>query len=310
MGISLVRIRQLAQLGGCLLLLSGCNAPEPVQNDGSDGALGRSTQVDGPPRVPHADLTTLPDQVPKVEPLSKYGNPDSYTVRGKTYWLLPSADGYDRVGNASWYGQKFHGLRTSSGEPFNMYQLTAAHRELPIPAYVEVTNLENNKRTVVRVNDRGPFHSNRIIDLSYAAAVKLGFQNDGTAKVRVRVIEPAQAVADIVEPQPKLQGLQAAVEAPVATTTVDPDQFYLQAGAFSQAPIAEALRTRLEPLSAQPIFVVQVPADQLFRVRIGPFTSRAAAQNQQQTLAAAEHPGTLILSAAKVTSEGACLAQC
>lgn len=310
MGISLVGIRQLVQLGGCILLLSGCNGPEPVQSDGSDGAPRRSAQVDGPPRVPHADLTVLPDQVPKVEPLSKYGNPDSYTVKGKTYWLLASADGYDQVGNASWYGQKFHGQRTSSGEPFNMYQLTAAHRQLPIPAYVEVTNLENNKRTVVRVNDRGPFHSNRIIDLSYAAAVKLGFQNDGTAKVRVRVIEPGPEVPDIVEPQPKLQGLATVAEGPAVAITAAADQFYLQAGAFSQAPIAEALRTRLEPLSAQPTFVVQVPTDQLFRVRIGPFTSRAAAQNQQQTLAAAEHPGTLILSAEKVTSEGACLTQC
>ncbi len=305
MGISLVVVRRLVQLGGCMLLLSGCNGPEPVKNDGSDGALRRSAQVDGPPRAPHADLTALPDQVPKVEPLSKYGNPDSYTVRGKTYWLLPSADGYDQVGNASWYGKKFHGQRTSSGEPFNMYQLTAAHRQLPIPAYVEVTNLENNQRTVVRVNDRGPFHSNRIIDLSYAAAVKLGFQNDGTAKVRVRVVEPGPEIPDIVAPQPKLQGLQMVAEAAAVA-----DQFYLQAGAFSQAPSAEALRTRLEPLSAQPIFVVQAPTDQLFRVRIGPFSSRAAAQNQQQTLAAAEHPGTLILSAEKVTSEGACLAQC
>ncbi len=317
MGVRLRAVGQRSGLIAVVWLLAACNGPEPAQPRLPDTERARPFAVDGPPNVPHDDLTQLPDQVPKKEPLSRYGNPDSYTVRGKTYWLLPSAEGYDQVGNASWYGRKFHGQRTSSGEPFDMYQLTAAHRRLPIPAYVEVTNLENNQRTVVRVNDRGPFHSNRIIDLSYAAAVKLGFEGNGTARVRVRVLQPAPPVAEVAEvpevpePQPKLQGLaetgSIATEAP---KVVDPEQFFLQAGAFSQAPSAESLRAQLAPLSAQPTFVVQVPTDRLYRVRIGPFASRAAAQQQRQALADAEHPGAMILPAEKIISDGACLPQC
>ena len=142
---------------------------------------GSPPVTDGPPEYVPYDLSQLPDPVPVDEPKSATGNPPSYSVFGKTYYTLDTAAGYEATGSASWYGRKFQGRRTSSGEPFDTLKLSAAHPTLPIPSYVEVTNLDNGRRIVVRVNDRGPFHDGRIIDLSYAAAVKLGF-----ADARVR----------------------------------------------------------------------------------------------------------------------------
>ncbi len=136
-------------------------------------------------------VDAIPDAVPTQEPLSAYGNPSEYEVDGHTYRVLSTSEGYEAEGIASWYGPKFQGRRTSSGESFDMYRMTAAHRTLPIPTYVEVTNLENGRRVVVRVNDRGPFHEGRIVDLSYVAARKLGIVGAGTARVRVRALEPA-----------------------------------------------------------------------------------------------------------------------
>jgi len=132
----------------------------------------------------------VPDAVPRAEPPSAYGNNPEYEVAGVTYHVLKSAEGYVEEGIASWYGTEFQGKRTSSGEPYDMYAMTAAHRTLPLPTYVEVTNLENGKVVVVRVNDRGPFHSDRLIDLSYVAAQKLGIVKSGTARVRVRALIP------------------------------------------------------------------------------------------------------------------------
>ena len=130
-----------------------------------------------------------PNAVPKNEPLSRYGNPPSYTVMGRTYKVMQNANGFKEEGIASWYGTKFHGQRTSSGETYDMYAMTAAHKSLRIPTYVEVTNLRNNRKAIVKVNDRGPFHEGRVIDLSYAAATRLGVAEDGTEPVSIRVIE-------------------------------------------------------------------------------------------------------------------------
>ncbi|MFK7915699.1 MAG: septal ring lytic transglycosylase RlpA family protein [Pseudomonadales bacterium] len=291
------------------VLLSGC-----VGNSSPTDAPGaKRPRVDGPPRGPHGNLAALPDAIPRLEPRSTRGNPASYEVFGETYRVMASATGYDRTGNASWYGRKFHGQQTSSGEPFDMYALSAAHRSLPIPCFVEVTNLDNQRRTVVRVNDRGPFHSDRILDLSYAAAVKLGFHEQGTARVRVRVVGPQRGTVPepliVAQPQPKLQSptaVAAALPAPVPVA----QQWFLQAGAFRQRDSALALRQRLVTLSPAPTFTVQVPADRLYRVRMGPFASRSEAERTQQTLAAARYPGAVILSAEKVISDGACLPQC
>jgi rare lipoprotein A len=137
------------------------------------------------------DLDAIPDARPVQEEKSRYGNRPEYEVFGVTYRVLESSVGYEEEGLASWYGEEFQGRPTSSREPYDMYLMTAAHRSLPLPTYVEVTNLENGRSAVVRVNDRGPFHPDRIIDLSYVAARKLGYVGAGTARVRVRALEPA-----------------------------------------------------------------------------------------------------------------------
>src|SRR5262245_6035155 len=142
-----------------------------------------------PPKIP-GDLNSIPDAVPKYEPRSKRGNPPFYTVLGKRYAVMDSADGYLERGVASWYGPTFHGESTSMGERYDMYSMTAAHKTLPLPAYARVTNLANGKSVVVRINDRGPFAKNRIIDLSYTAAAKLDMIKEGTALVEVRALQP------------------------------------------------------------------------------------------------------------------------
>ena len=131
------------------------------------------------------DPDNIPDAVPKLEPRTAAGNKTPYTVLGETYQVMPESNGYTAVGKASWYGKKFHGYKTSNGEIYDMYKMSAAHRNLPIPSYVRVTNLTNDRTAIVRVNDRGPFHSERIMDLSYAAAVKLDIVRNGTARVRI-----------------------------------------------------------------------------------------------------------------------------
>lgn len=214
--------------------------------------------TDGPPEfIPH-DLNRLPDPVPVNEPKSATGNPPSYSVFGKTYYTLDSAAGYEATGLASWYGRKFQGRRTSSGETFDTLKLSAAHPTLPIPSYVEVTNLENGRRMVVRVNDRGPFHEGRIIDLSYAAAVKLGFADKGTARVRVT------AVHDL----------------PV---------LYLQAGAFRRIRDANRLRGTLEQLTGKPARVVRTDDETPYRVRLGPLDGEREAERLQALIAMADH---------------------
>lgn len=160
----------LATASGCAVLSTGDGAPKQ-----------------GP------DAASIPDAVVRAEPKSRYGNPSSYVVFGRRYHVLDSAHGYLEQGVASWYGKKFHGKRTSSGETYDMHKMTAAHKSLPLPTYVRVTNLENDRQAVVRVNDRGPFHDDRLIDLSYAAAVKLGLDRSGTARVEVAALEPLAA---------------------------------------------------------------------------------------------------------------------
>lgn len=175
-------------------------ASVPRTSDGAreDGVAPRGERgrpdyrLDGPPANPGAvDLEAIPDAVPVEEPLASSGNMREYRVFGETYRTLGTSEGYEAEGVASWYGREFHGRATSSGEPYDMYAMSAAHRSLPLPTYLEVTNLDNGRRVVVRVNDRGPFHDDRILDVSYAAAWKLGMIGTGTARVRIRALEPA-----------------------------------------------------------------------------------------------------------------------
>jgi rare lipoprotein A len=166
------------------------SVPSPADVAGPERTV-REGEGRGPEDVTDAFMASIPDAVPVQEERSRYGNPPEYEVLGRTYRVLATSRGYEAEGMASWYGPDFQGRRTSSGDPYDMYAMTAAHTSLPLPTYVEVTNLENGRRVVVRVNDRGPFHADRIIDLSYVAAWKLGMVGRGTARVRVRALEPA-----------------------------------------------------------------------------------------------------------------------
>lgn len=223
---------------------------------------------DGPPRDP-IDVVNIPDAVPQVEPLSRYGNPPSYVVNGERYFTRMNSLGYRERGIASWYGTKFHGRRTSSGEPYDMYQMTAAHRTLPLPSYVEVTNLDNDRRVVVRVNDRGPFHPDRVLDLSYVAAVKLGIVETGTAQVSVRALD-----ANPVHGPPIRNDDASEADG------VPRRPLYVQAGAFRSVANAEHLQRRLQNHVGVKAALSEVLQgdDNLFRVRIGPVESIAEAK--------------------------------
>ena len=180
--------------------LLGCQGLKPLEPR-QNGPLKKDSQLtqDGPPSYDF-DVSHLRDAIPKKEPITRAGNKNPYQIFGKTYVLLPSAKGYSEEGIASWYGRKFHGRKTANGEIYDMYKMTAAHTTLPIPTFVRVTNLDNGRQIVVRVNDRGPFHGGRIIDLSYAAAKKLGYDTKGTARVRVEVVDVESQQKAVVEP--------------------------------------------------------------------------------------------------------------
>ena len=202
------------------------------------------------------DLSSIPDAVPRVEPRSRYGNPESYVVNGKRYVTLAAARGYTERGIASWYGTKFHGRRTSSGETYDMFAMTAAHRTLPLPTYVSVRNLATGREIVVRVNDRGPFHGNRIIDLSYAAATKLGIARKGTGLVEVRALTPG------------LSATRPAVEQSRPASA----GMFIQAGAFQAAANASKLQAGLAVVSRLPVQVRRTVYNDrvIFRVWLGP----------------------------------------
>ncbi|XCJ81473.1 septal ring lytic transglycosylase RlpA family protein [Salinicola endophyticus] len=167
------------------LLVSGCAGGPGA---GSSGGRYAASQ-DGYPDAPR-DVSQVPDAVPKVEPRSRSGNRPTYRVWGKTYHVLNDPSGYVAEGRASFYGTKFQGYDTASGEPYDMYKMSAAHRSLPLPTYARVTNLDNGRQVIVRINDRGPFHDDRLIDLSYAAAARLDILGHGTGRVRVEAIDP------------------------------------------------------------------------------------------------------------------------
>lgn len=225
---------------------------------------------DGPPRRHPVDIHSIPDAVPRAEPLSKTGN-RPYEALGQRFVPMKSAAGYRERGTASWYGKMFHGRRTSSGEQYDMYAMTAAHPTLPLPSYAKVTNLSNGKSVVVRVNDRGPFLHGRIIDLSYAAAYKLGIIGQGTGHVEVSAItgtEPRSASATPREP---------GHEAPAGATADAAERYYVQFGAFSRSANAQSLVRKLQENGIS-FAHVQQGNDGYFRVRSGPFSAATTAQ--------------------------------
>lgn len=258
------------------LLIGGCAGSGP-QTEG----FGKG---DGPPPE-DIDVSLLTDAVPKVEPVTAAGNKSPYVINGQKYHLLPQAQGYVKKGLASWYGNKFHGRKTANGEVYNMYGMTAAHKTLPIPCYVRVTNLNNQRSVIVRVNDRGPFLGGRIIDLSYAAAKKLGYANHGTALVEVSVIDPIayqrnaveapKIAATAVSQNPPLQNAPGLGNpgAPGAPQNIQVNSF-LQVGAYRSYAAAWRVRQQVASFTTYPVAVDEISRDaanaSLFRILVGP----------------------------------------
>lgn len=270
------------------MLLSACGTLRRVSPAPPLPPPKPTAGVPQPPR----DLAAIPDAVPRAEPLSRYGNPEKYEVFGKTYRVQRSARGHVERGLASWYGPGFHAERTSSGEPYDMYAMTAAHKTLPIPVYVRVTNLKNNRSVVVRVNDRGPFVGGRIIDLSYTAAWKLDMLRDGTAPVEIRVIEPgtglpetrtASTTAPPAAPSAVARAaataasalLPSAVAAPSRAAGIGVDVRYLQTGSFSQRANAESMVAGLLAAGIRGALIreAQIGDRVVFRVQVGPIAT-------------------------------------
>ncbi|MDP3562395.1 MAG: septal ring lytic transglycosylase RlpA family protein [Legionellaceae bacterium] len=252
-------MRKVARINNIWIVLSfiltfGCQTiQEPQQDVEKKASLKHSTSKAKharyiPTEKDSAPTGPVPSKFKEVKPvdgpLSRYGNPATYRVDGHRYDVMTTASGYRTRGLASWYGTKFHSKRTSSGEDYDMYALTAAHKTLPLPTYVRVKNLNNGREAIVKVNDRGPFHEGRIIDLSYGAAAKLGIFPQGTAPVEIEALTMKNHDA----------------------------HYYLQAGAFESDRLAEQLKIKLSKLSSSPVFIEREKAR--FLVRVGPFANK------------------------------------
>ena len=277
-------------LGAALVaVLSGCGSTtsrEPLI--GKPARSGGYYLDDGPGANPPANLDAIPDAVPRVEPI-RAATSRPYTVMGRSYAPMASLQPYTARGIATWYGRRYHGKQTSSGEIYDMYAMTAAHTTLPIPSYARVTHLANGKSVVVRINDRGPFVEGRIIDLSYTAAHKLGVLAGGSAMVEVEAIIPGRASASSTvvpvrpEPEPVVTPPAAVVDPPPPTppsipVTADAGRYYLQLGAFGSRENAENFLARLQSsLGAADNLHIHA-RDQLYRVHAGPYVSQASAR--------------------------------
>ena len=233
-------MKRLATLLTLSLALTGCTFGVPIGDRGGT-ATGTSSSAGGSP--------------------PSRGNPSSYVVFGKRYYVLDSSQGFVQRGIASWYGTKFHGRPTSSGEIYNMHAMTAAHKTLPIPVYVHVRNLDNGRSAIVKVNDRGPFIAGRIIDLSYAAAKKLGVDGPGTANVEIRVIDDAQS-----------QPTSVARSIPLDTGVKEEVPLYIQVGSFASQVNANTLVANLRAANENAVNISQLQTDNglFYRVRVGP----------------------------------------
>lgn len=272
-----------------VVMLTACasTVPSKTARTTPPANAGRYEMEVDSPLLEQFDLSIVKPVVPRPEVRTIAGNKSPYTVNGKTYRVLRDEAGYSTTGTASWYGRKFHGHRTSNGEVYDMFQLSAAHTTLPIPSYIQVTNLDNGKSIIARVNDRGPFHQGRVVDLSYAGAVMLGYAGQGTARVKVEAIVPS----DFSSAQP--------VQAPVVRSTVtdtsasqalpverpkiaaDEGKEFLQVGAFSSLDAARKLMARLNTFMAHPVSIQSDTAQNgnvLHKVRIGPLSDALSAQ--------------------------------
>ena len=304
-------------LAGALAILVGCSSAPPEKDHSGRYTIRQDRAPDG-----NFDASGLKDAQPRYEEPRRAGNKSSYTVWGKQYSVMDDNDGYVAEGLASWYGEKFHGHKTSNGEVFDMYQMTAAHKSLRIPSYARVTNLANGRSVIVRVNDRGPFHGDRIIDLSYAAAKRLGYQGQGVARVEVAAITVSpdgamflanksfggaarsQAVAAQSEPRPQGRPEIAAeprsAARPDSATTGAPAEegLFVQLASFSSNVAAENLIRKVQNQMQTPmrVKVADTGSGRFHRVQAGPFNNEQSALQAQQLLQTYGFDQTILLT--------------
>lgn len=309
------------------IILAGCAGSGGHKPTGTGQAdtvsqAGRYAMTgDAYPEEP-PDVSQVPDAQPRHEPYSRGGNRPTYTVWGKTYHVLSDASDYVKQGTASWYGEKFHGYATSNGEIYDMYKMSAAHRSLPLPTFARVTSLDNGRSVIVRVNDRGPFHSEREIDLSYAAAARLGILDSGTGRVRVEAIEVDRWLAEngtgragesgAVERQGVAQPATPSAASVSGQASDTRDQtpegrplegrsterpLYLQVAAMDSATSARALRGRLERELMQPVRVAR--GSGIHRVQVGPIARADQIEPLRQALQRAGFSESFIVKGAE-----------
>ena len=264
------------------ITLAACgSAPSssPTSNSGSRYSIAQDRAPSG-----QVSLGSILEVIPEPVTRTLAGNRSPYSVLGKTYTVLPTEKGYSKTGIASWYGEKFHGHKTSNGEVFDMYQASAAHKSLPIPSFLRVTNLDNNRSLIVRVNDRGPFHGDRIIDLSYAAALKLGYADRGTARVQLDAIVVNEDGRVMTYSNSRVGSPEQGAREEVS------GRRYLQVGAFSELRSAQRVFDQLRQLTRHPVFIRSVKngsGNVLYRVRVGPLRDIQEIRELSQRVVAA-----------------------
>ncbi len=278
-------------------VISGCaSSPTPEKDHSSRYTILQDRAPDG-----DFDVSGLGNAQPRYEAPRSAGNKSPYTVWGKQYSVMASNDGYVERGTASWYGEKFHGHKTSNGEVFDMYEMSAAHKSLRIPGYARVTNLDNGRSVIVRVNDRGPFHGDRLIDLSYAAAKKLGYQGKGTARVEVAAITVRQDGTMTLAGQPfSGDGEPVPVEkvADLADVNGGATSLFVQLGSFSSRNPAEVLLDKARDVIENPMRVraVDTASGRFHRVQVGPFSNPDEARKAQARLESRGFGQTILLT--------------
>ncbi|WP_444903024.1 septal ring lytic transglycosylase RlpA family protein [Microbulbifer sp. CnH-101-E] len=261
------------------LFLVACGGPQIKPN--KQGEQDFDSLKDSGPAKP-VNMLATPEPTPVREPIGPAGNKSPYKVKGVTYHVRPAVKGYKEQGKASWYGTKFHGRRTANGEIYNMYAMSAAHKTLPLPSYARVTNLDNGRSIIVRINDRGPFVHGRIIDLSYTAAQKLDYVNQGVARVEVEALDP-NTLPPVTE---TLLAGDVTGGLPQDASIRLPENTFLQVGAYSSPAQAEKIRARLAAAIDYPVSVspVERSGKQFYRVRIGPISQQRALANARETV--------------------------
>ena len=263
-----------------LLALAACSSspPRPETSAPAPTKPGGYYLDDGPGANPPANLEQTPNPEPRVEPI-KASTSRPYTVFGRTYTPMSRLGPYQVRGAASWYGKRYHGQATASGEPYDMYAMTAAHATLPIPSYARVTNVRTGKSVVVRINDRGPFHGDRVIDLSYTAAYKLGMIGSGSDLVEVQGIVPDEVAPASIAAQVQRPAEGASMQSPAeAAVAQEPTGVYVQLGAFNQRQNAESFLAHMRiEMSWLASAIGMYAREGLYRVHAGPYTDRSQA---------------------------------